>query len=94
MASTPPAVTASMRSSLASASSPAISTVVGLAPTFLAASVAAKVVLKAFSTFDDGRAAASSAAAELSAGTVSESKVSKLSGLLMSTTVLPASWSP
>ena len=67
---------------------------VGLGPTLLGARVAAKVVLKAFSTFDDGRAAASSAAAELSAATVSESKVSKFSGLLMSTTVLSASWSP
>jgi hypothetical protein len=56
--------------------------------------VAAKVVLNALSTFEDGRAAASSAAAELSVGTVKESKVSKFSGFVMSTTVLPTSCGP
>ena len=56
--------------------------------------MAAKVVLNALSTRDCGRAAAISAAAEPSAGTTSESKVSKFSGLVMSTTTLPASWSP
>ena len=55
---------------------------------------AAKVVLNALSTRDWGSAAAISAAAEPSAGTTSESKVSKFSGLVMSTTTLPASCSP
>jgi len=41
-----------------------------------------------------GSDAAICAAAELSAGTVSESKVWKFSGLVMSTTTLPTSWSP
>jgi hypothetical protein len=78
---------------LASASSPAMSTVVGSGPAVPAARVAAKVVLKALSTCDCGSAAAISAAAELSAATVRESKVSKFSGLVISTTTLPASWS-
>jgi len=60
----------------------------------LAPRVAAKVVLNALSTFDDGNAAASSATAELSAGTVRESKVSRFSGFEISTTVLPASCGP
>ena len=63
-------------------------------PTVPAARVAAKVVLNALSTRDCGRAAAISAAAELSAGTTRESKVSKFSGLVMSTTILPARLSP
>ena len=63
-------------------------------PTLPAARVLAKVVLKAFSTRDVGRASAISAVAELSAGTVRESKVSKFSGLVMSTTILPARVSP
>ena len=63
-------------------------------PTVPAARVPAKVVLKAFSTRDCGRAAAISAAAEPSAGTVRESKVVKSSGLVMSTTTLPAKLSP
>jgi hypothetical protein len=71
-----------------------MSTVVGNAPTVPAASVPANVVLNAFSTRDCGSAAAISAAAEPSAGTVSESKVSKFNGLVMSTTTLPASCSP
>jgi hypothetical protein len=53
--------------------------------------VAANVVLNAFTTRDWGSAAASSVAAELSAGTDRESNVSKFTGLLMSTTTLPAS---
>jgi hypothetical protein len=51
------------------------------------------VVLKAFRTLESGSFSASSAAAEPSAGTTSESKVSKFSGLLMSTTTLPLNWS-
>ena len=82
------------RVDLASASSPAIRTVVVSGPTVPAARVPAKVVLKALSTRESGRAAAISAAAELSAGTTRESKVSKFSGLVMSTTILPASCSP
>ena len=39
-------------------------------------------MLNALSTFEDGNAAASSAAAELSAGTVRESKVSKFNGFV------------
>ena len=58
------------RVDLASASSPAISTVVDSGPTVPAARVPAKVVLNAFSTRELGSAAAISAAAELSAGTV------------------------
>ena len=94
MALRPPEVTTPARVDLASASSPAISTVVVSGPTVPAASVAAKVVLKALSTRDCGSAAAISAAAELSAGTIRESKVSKFSGLVMSTTILPARLSP
>ena len=82
------------RVDLASASSPAISTVVVSGPTVPAARVPAKVVLNALSTRELGSAAAISAAAELSAGTTRESKVSKFSGLVMSTTILPASCSP
>jgi hypothetical protein len=63
-------------------------------PTVPAASVPANVVLNAFRTRDCGSAAAISAAAELSAGTTRESKVSKFSGLVMSTMILPANWSP
>jgi hypothetical protein len=85
----PPEAITPARVDLASASSPAIRTVVGSEPTLPAARVAAKVVLKAFSTRDAGRASAISAVAELSAGTVRESKVSKFSGLVMSTTILP-----
>jgi len=76
---------------LASASSPAIRTVVGRPPTVPDARVAAKVVLNAFRTVDPGSAAAISAAAELSGGTTRESKVSTFSGLVMSTTIFPAS---
>jgi hypothetical protein len=79
---------------LASLSSPATSTVVPSGPTSPDASVPANVVLNALSTRALGRAAAISAAAELSAGTVRESNVSKFSGFVMSTTILPASWSP
>ena len=43
----------------------------------LAARVAAKVVLNAFTTRDCGRAVAISSVAELSDGTIRESKVSK-----------------
>src|SRR3954453_2025589 len=89
----PPAVITSARADLASASSPAISTVVGRSPTVPDASVAANVVLNALSTRDCGSFAAISAAAELSDGTVSESNVLKSSGLVMSTTILPANWS-
>ena len=71
-----------------------MSTVVVSGPTVPAASVAAKVVLKALTTRDWGSAAAICAAAELSAGTTRESKVSKFSGLVMSTTILPARLSP
>jgi hypothetical protein len=71
-----------------------MSTVVGSEPTVPEASVAAKVVLNALRTRDCGRAAAISAAAELPAGTTSESNVSKSSGLVRSTTTLPASASP
>src|SRR4051812_39202552 len=59
-------------------------------PTAPAARVPANVVLKALRTRDCGRAAAISAAAELSAGTVRESNVVKSSGLVMSTTTFPA----
>ena len=52
--------------------------------------MAAKLVLNALTTRDSGRAAAITAVAEPSAGTTSESKVSKFSGLVMSTTTLPA----
>ena len=90
MALRPPEVTTPARVDLASASSPAISTVVVSGPTVPAARVPAKVVLNALSTRDCGSAAAISAAAELSAGTTRESKVSKFSGLVMSTTILPA----
>jgi hypothetical protein len=69
-------------------------TVVGTGPSVRAASVAANVVLNALSTRDCGSAVARAAAAELSAGTTSESNVSKSSGLVMSTTTLPARWSP
>ena len=82
------------RVDFASASSPAISTVVVSGPTVLAARVAAKVVLNAFRTRDCGRAVAISSVAELSDGTVRESKVSKFRGLVMSTTILPARLSP
>ena len=83
------------RVDLASASSPAISTVVGSkVPTVPAARVPAKVVLNAFRTREFGRAAAISAAAELSDATTKESNVSKSSGLVMSTTILPARLSP
>ena len=58
------------------------------------ARVAAKLVLKALTTREEGRAAAISAAFEESAGTTRESKVSKFTGLVMSTTTLPASCSP
>src|SRR5262249_47547428 len=58
------------------------------------ARVAARLVLNALTTRDCGSDAAICAAAELSAGTVSESKGWKFSGLGMSTTTLPASWSP
>ena len=51
-------------------------TVVVSLPTLPEARVPANVVLNAFSTFDEGRAAAISAAAELSAGTTSPSNVS------------------
>ena len=51
-------------------------------------------MLNAFTTRDCGSAAAISAVAELSAGTVRESKVSKSSGLVMSTTTLPARLAP
>jgi hypothetical protein len=63
-------------------------------PTLLLPSVPAKVVLKALSTREDGSPAATSAAAELSGDTTSESKVSKFSGLVVSTMVLPARCSP
>ena len=63
-------------------------------PTCLVAKVAANVVLNALSTEDEGRPSANSAAAELFDGTTRESKVSKFSGLVMSMTTLPASWSP
>jgi hypothetical protein len=56
--------------------------------------VAAKVVLKALTTFDCGRARAISEAADATAGTTRESNVSKFTGLVMSTTVLPESLSP
>ncbi len=94
MAPTPPACRAATSSVLASTASPAISTVVWFSPTFLAARVAAKLVLKALSTVLFGSLAAISAAAEESAGTTSESKVSKFSGFEMSITVLPSNWSP
>ena len=64
-----------------------MSTVVGRGPTVPAARVPAKVVLNALITVESGRAAAIAAVAEPSAGTVSESKVSKSSGLVMSTTI-------
>ena len=66
----PPEVMTPARVDLASASSPAIRTVVVSGPTVPAARVPAKVVLKALSTRDCGSAAAISAAAEPSAGTV------------------------
>jgi len=66
-----------------------MSTVVGASPTDPEAKVAAKVVLNALRTLALGRRWASSAAAEPSAATASESKVSKFSGLVMSTTTLP-----
>ncbi len=56
--------------------------------------MAPKLVLKALSTRDCGSRAAITAVAEPSAGTTSESKVSKFNGLVMSTTTLPASASP
>lgn len=86
-------MTTSDSAALASASSPAIWTVVVRSPILPVARVAAKVVLKALSTREFGRAAASSAAAEESVGTVRESNVSKFTGLVMSTTIRPASCS-
>jgi hypothetical protein len=70
-------------------SAQATRTVVLVGPTLLLPSVPAKVVLKALSTREDGSAAATSAAAEPSGDTTSESKVSKFSGLVMSTMVFP-----
>src|SRR4029450_2651660 len=94
MASKPPALTAEMSADFASASSPATKTVVATGPTCFWLRVAARVVLNALIPREDGSAAASSAALELSGDTTSESKVSKFSGLVMSTTILPASSSP
>ena len=90
MARSPPAVTMSASTALASASSPAMSTVVGLGPTSREDSVAANVVLNALRTRESGSAAAISAVAEPSAATVRESNVWKSSGLVTSTTTLPA----
>ncbi len=66
----------------------------GWASTSPAARVAANVVLKALTTRAVGRAAAISAAAEESAGTVRPSKVAKSTGLVRSTTTVPAIASP
>ena len=66
IASTPPAVSIQTGPLSRVAASPAISTVVLFWPTVFAPNV----VLNALSTFDEGNASASSAAAELSAGTV------------------------
>jgi hypothetical protein len=66
-----------------------MSTVVDRGPILPADSAAANVVLKALSTRDCGRAAAMRAAAELSAATVRESKVSKFSGLVITGLVSP-----
>ena len=92
IAFTPPAMMRSTTVFLEASSSPATSTVVSALPSFLVDSVAARLVLNAFSTVDAGSSAASWAAAELPSGTTSESKVSKFTGLVMSMTILPSSW--
>lgn len=63
----PPTVTVAEKVSLAAASSPATSTVVGSEPLAFAASVAAKLTLNALRTWASGSSAASSAVAEESA---------------------------
>jgi hypothetical protein len=78
--------------SLAALSSPAISTSTEWPETSPGPSVRAKVVLNALTKRASGASAASSCAADPSGGTTSPSNVS-LTGLVMSTTGLPASWS-
>src|SRR5262249_15420405 len=76
---------------LASASSPAMNTSSGAPPAWPATSVPANVVLKALTTRAPGAAAAICSAADVPAGTTSESNVAKSTGLEMSTTIWPAS---
>jgi hypothetical protein len=61
-------------------------------PTFFALSEAAKLVLNALTTREEGSAAATSAAFELSGDVTRESKVWKLSGLVISMAVLASLW--
>ena len=77
---------------MASSSSEAMNTSSGW-PASPSASVPAKVVLNALTTFAPGAFCAISWAAE-PASTVSGAKVAKSTGFVMSTTTLPSSWSP
>src|SRR3954447_27047839 len=95
MGRSPPSAASRETACFAASSSPAMSTSSGWPSTSPATSVGANVVLNALTTWvPSGTSCCTSSAEELPGAVANASQVATSTGLVMSTTTLPANWSP